>query len=461
MTALEALKKLAKDHGFEVYLTGGYVRDLVRKRAPKDVDVLVRGIDFKHLTDVLNQYGIPREVGNTFGVLLFKSFDGSSVQISLPRRARRVDKQTVVLDVDPKGSLLEDSRHRDFAMNAMFLPVGGKRKDIIDYHGGKADIRNRKIRAVGSARQRILEDPVRMLRAFSLSARLGYRIDHQIMHTSRKLARKIKESAPERIRDELNEILLSKKPSRQLRQMEKIGLLKHILPFVSRNYGVSQDRRFHKYDVFTHLIKACDSAPPYLLLRVASLFHDIGKYSVREEDKDRIKFHNHEMAGEIMARNMLTRLMYPKAFIEDVTFLIRKHMYNYDRKWTDRAVRRFIREVGITDKDLDNLEAIPLFQIRISDRKGNGLKRDPVTKKQRDFEKRIRKCYKKSTALNVKDLKVNGHDLMKEFNLPEGAAVGKILHQLFEHVLEHPEMNKRAKLIGLAKGYINKSQNDQ
>lgn len=457
MKALKILEGLSKDYGFEVYLTGGYVRDLVRKRAPKDVDVLVRGVDFDHLTDILSQYGIPREVGNTFGVLLFRAFDGSIVQISLPRRARRVDKRTIVLDVDPNGSLLEDSRHRDFAMNAMFLPVGGKSKDIIDYHGGKADIRNRKIRAVGSARQRILEDPVRMLRAFSLSARLGYRIDHQVLNTSRKLARKIKECTAERIRDELNDILLSKKPSRQLRQMEKIGLLRHILPFVSRNYGVSQDKRFHKYDVFTHILKACDSAPPYLLLRIAALLHDIGKYSVREVDKDRIKFHNHEMAGEIMARNMLTSLMYPKAFIEDVTFLIRKHMYNYDRKWTDRAVRRFIREVKITDNDLDNLEAIPLFQLRIADRKGNGLKRDPVTKKQRDFEKRIRKCYKRSTALHVKDLKINGHDLMKEFNLPEGEVVGKTLHKLFEHVLEHPEMNKRDKLIELAKGYINES----
>jgi putative nucleotidyltransferase with HDIG domain len=457
MQALEILAKIAKDHGFEVYLAGGYVRDFVRKKAPKDVDVLVRGIEFNRLTNLLGQYGIPKEVGNTFGVLLFKAFDGSLVQISLPRRARRVDKRTVVLDVDPKGSLLEDSRHRDFAMNAMFLPIGGKRSDIIDYHGGKADIKNRRIRAVGSARQRILEDPVRMLRAFSLSARLGYRIDHQVLHMSRKLARKIKESAAERVRDELNEILLSKRPSKQLRQMEKIGLLKHVLPFVSRNYGVKQDKRFHKYDVFTHLLKACDSAPPYLLLRIAALFHDIGKYSVREEDKDRTKFHNHEMAGEIMARNMLTRLMYPKSFIEDVTFLIRKHMYNYDRKWTDRAVRRFIREVGITEKDLSNLEAIPLFQLRIADRKGNGLKRDPVTKKQRDFEKRIRKCYKKSTALHLTDLKVNGYDLMREFGLPEGEAVGKVLHVLFEHVLEHPETNNRDKLIELAKEHINQS----
>jgi len=455
MQALEILEKLAKEHKFEAYLTGGYVRDLVRKRAPKDVDILVRGIEFKHLIELLSDYGFPKEVGNTFGVILFKAYDGSMAEISLPRRARRVDKQTTVLDVDPNGTLLEDSRHRDFAMNAMFLPIGGKRNNIIDYHGGKADIRNRKIRAVGSARQRILEDPVRMLRAFSLSARLGYRIDHRILHASRKLARKIKESATERIRDELNDILISRKPSRQLRQLESVGLLKYILPFVSKNVGITQDKRFHKYDVFTHLLKACDSAPPYLLLRMAALLHDVGKYSVKEVVGDRVKFHNHEMAGEIMVRNMLTQLLYPKEFIEDVTFLVRKHMYNYDRKWTDRAVRRFIREVGIDEKNVEHVENIHLFQLRIADRKGNGLKRDPVTQKQRDFEKRLRKVFAESTALNIKDMKVNGHDLMEELKIPEGNKVGTLLEQLFEHVLEHPEENDRSKLLELAKEFIN------
>ena len=457
MQALEILKKLARRHNFEAYLTGGYVRDLVRKRAPKDVDVLVRGVNLKHLIELLSQHGIPREVGNTFGVVLFKAYDGSVVEISLPRRARRVDKRTTLLDVDPKGTLLEDSRHRDFAMNAMFLPIGGKRKDIIDYHGGKADIRNRRIRAVGSARQRIIEDPVRILRAFSLSARLGYRIDHRILNAARKLSRKIKECAAERIRDELNEILVSKKPSRQLRQLENIGILKHVLPFVSKNVGVSQDKRFHKYDVFTHLLKACDSAPPYLLLRMAALLHDIGKYSVREESSDRIKFHNHEMAGEIMARNMLTNLLYPKEFIADVTFLVRKHMYNYDREWTDRAVRRFIREIGIDEKNVKHLENIHLFRLRIADRKGNGLKRSPVTQKQKDFEARLRKVYAESTALSMKDLKVNGHDLMEKLDLPAGEGVGKLLERLLEHVLEHPEENDRDKLIELAGKIINTS----
>lgn len=455
MQALKVLKELARKHKFEVYLTGGYVRDLVRKRAPKDIDILVRGIDLKHLIELLWQHGTPKEVGNTFGVVLFRAYDGSMAEVSLPRRARRVDKRTTLLDVDPSGTLLEDSRHRDFAMNAMFLPIGGKRKDIIDYHGGKADIRNRRIRAVGSASQRIIEDPVRMLRAFSLSARLGYRIDHRILNAARKLSRKIKECAAERVRDELNEILVSKKPSRQLRQLETVGILKHILPFVSKNLGITQDKRFHKYDVFTHILKACDSAPPYLLLRMAALLHDVGKYSVREEDKDRIKFHNHEMAGEIMARNMLTNLLYPKDFIEDVTFLVRKHMYNYDREWTDRAVRRFIREVGINEKNVKHLENLHLFRLRIADRKGNGLKRSPVTQKQRDFEARLRKIYAESTALSMKDLKINGHDLMEELDIPTGESVGKLLEQLLEHVLEHPEENDRDKLIGLAAKLIN------
>ena len=371
-----------------------------------------------------------------------------------------MDRKTVVLDVDANGTLLEDSRHRDFAMNAMFLPIGGKLKDIIDYHGGRSDIRNRRIRAVGSARQRILEDPVRIMRAFSLSARLGYRIDQRFLHATRRLSRKIRESAAERVRDELNKILLSKRPSQQLRQMQRCGVLEYVLTFVSRNVGVKQDKRFHKYDVFTHLLRACDSAPPNLLLRMAALLHDVGKYSVYEDDREanRIKFHNHEMAGEIMARNMLTQLMYPKAFVEDVSFLVRKHMYNYDRKWTNRAVRRFIRDVGITAEDLDNLEAIPIFQLRVADRKGSGKKGKPITKKQRDFEARIRKCYVESTALHVHDLEIDGHVLMEEFELTEGKIVGKTLQHLFEYVLEHPKANNRDQLVELAKEFIHQDE---
>lgn len=454
MEATKILEKLSREHGFEAYYTGGYVRDLVRKRPPKDVDIVVREIGIESLIGLLQKYGFTQEVGNTFGVILFKAKDGTELQISLPRRARRFDKKTVVIDVDPKGSLFEDSRHRDFAMNAMYLPLNGKRKDILDYHGGRADIKKRTIRAVGSARQRIIEDPLRMIRAFSLSARLGYRVHKDFFRAAKLNSRRLKEVAPERIRDELNEILLSRKPSKHLRQMEEARLLKHVLPFVSKNVGVKQDRRFHKYDVFTHLLRACDAAPPYLLLRMAALMHDVGKYSVREVDGKRTKFHNHEVAGEIMARNMLTNLMYPKRFIEDVTFLIRKHMYNYDRKWTDRAVRRFIRDVGITERNIHDVENISLFQLRIADRKGNGFKKNPVTPKQRDFEARIKKVFKETSALNTVDLALSGKDIMKEFSLPQGKLVGDVLDYLLDYVLEHPKDNNKKRLLELSKNYL-------
>jgi len=341
----------------------------------------------------------------------------------------------------------------------MFLPLHGTRKDIIDFHGGRADIKARLIRAVKSPNRRIAEDPVRMLRAFSLSSRLNYSIDDSFLRAIKRNAKLLNTVAPERIRNELVEILLSKKPSKQFRLMQEAGLMQYVLPFVSQNIGARQDKRFHKYDVFTHLLKACDAAPQDLVLRMAALLHDVGKYATRELRGGRTTFHNHEVVGEIMARDMLTKLAFPKGFIEQVTLLIRKHMYNYNRDWSNRAVRKFIRDVGIRRENLGLLKDIPLFQLREADRLGNGFKKNARTEKQKDFEKRIVKLYNESSALTVHDLAVKGGDLMKEFDLEPGPAIGKTLKHLLNLVLENPQLNSKKKLLTLAVDFLKVDKN--
>jgi poly(A) polymerase/tRNA nucleotidyltransferase (CCA-adding enzyme) len=241
--------------------------------------------------------------------------------------------------------------------------------------------------------------------------------------------------------------------------MQQVGLLQHVLPFLSQNVGVRQDKRFHKYDVFTHLLKACDSAPNDLALRMGALLHDVGKYATREIRGDRTTFHNHEVVGEIMTRDMLTKLAFPKEFIGHVTLLIRKHMYNYSRDWSNRAVRKFIREVGIKRDGLDDLKEIPLFKLREADRLGNGFKKNPRTEKQKDFEKRITKLYRESSALTVHDLAVKGGDLMKEFGLEAGPIIGKTLKHLLNLVLENSQQNSKKKLLKLAADYLKVDKN--
>lgn len=460
MNSIEVLKKLALDQKLEIYFTGGYVRDLLRKKKPKDVDLLIRNMPLDDLIVLLTPYGRVLEVGAHFGIVMFRSWqNGEAVEIAVPRKARRFDKQNIILDFDVYGKLREDASHRDFTINSMFLPLRGTRKDIIDFHGGRADIKERVIRAVKSPNRRIAEDPVRMLRAFSLSSRLGYTIDESFIKAVKRNAKLLQTSAPERVRNELVEILLSRKPSKQLRLMQQVGLLQYVLPFISQNVGVRQDKRFHKYDVFTHLLRACDAAPNDLILRMGALLHDVGKYATREIRGNRTSFHNHEVVGEIMTRDMLTKLAFPKEFIEHVTLLIRKHMYNYSRDWSNRAVRKFIREVGIKRDGLDNLKDIPLFQLREADRLGNGFKKNARTEKQKDFEKRITKLYRESSALTVHDLAVKGGDLMKEFGLEAGPIIGKTLKHLLNLVLENPQQNSKKKLLKLAADFLKIDKN--
>lgn len=457
MNSLEVLKQLVLEQNLELYYAGGYVRDLLRKRKPRDYDLIVRNTSLEELSALLAPHGKVMEVGAHFGILLFKAWkEARPVEIAIPRKYRKFGKGDSLLDYDMSGDLKEDSNHRDFTINAMYVPFLGKRGDVIDFHNGRGDVKKRLIRAVKSPSQRIKEDPVRMLRAFSLASRLHYTIDTAFLKAIKKNARLIQTEAPERTRNEIIEILMSKKPSKHLRKMHEVGLLKYIFPFLSRNAGVKQDGRYHKFDVFTHSIRACDNAPLDLVLRMSALLHDIGKYSVREAREDnRVSFHNHEVVGEIMARDMLAKLVFPKKFVDNVTLLIRKHMYNYNREWSDRAIRRFIREAEIRREDLDSLKDIQLFRLREADRLGNGFKKNARTEKQKDFEKRIVRIYKESTALTVHDLVIKGGDLIDAFALAPGPGIGRTLKYLLEMVLENPKLNNKESLLELAGKYLN------
>ena len=234
MNSLEVLKKLVLDQDLELYFTGGYVRDLLRRRKPRDHDLIVRNITLEELAALLAPHGKVMEVGAHFGILLFKAWtDPRPIEIAIPRKYRKFGKGDSLLDYNMSGDLKEDSNHRDFTINAMYIPFSGKRGDVIDYHNGRGDVKKRVIKAVKSPSQRIKEDPVRMLRAFSLASRLHYTIDASFLKAIKKSARLIQTEAQERVRNEVVEILMSKKPSKQLRQMQDVGLLKYIFPFLS------------------------------------------------------------------------------------------------------------------------------------------------------------------------------------------------------------------------------------
>lgn len=499
MRTLEALRLLDKETNAKVYLVGGFVRDYLRNKTNNDFDIVIRNYSIPNIKKFLSKHGTVKKVQLAqtnehfrITILLFKGRgDGKEAQIGLPKKGKNQKTH-------PNNTLKDDMKHRDFTMNAMYLPVNFRSKsDIIDMAGGRFSINNRTIYTVGNALERIDESPIRIMRAISLAARTGYNIDPFVMQTMKHRAKLLINTPFENVRDEFNKVLMSAKPSKYIRLMSKLGILKKILPELDACVGVKQDFRYHKWDVFKHCIYTADSTPSNLVLRLAGLLHDIGKPETRairaadDGGRPRVTFHKHEVVSAKLADRALTRLKYDNDTKEKVLKLIHNHMYHYlgnvyycegqgcswkkasvraesvidkcpvcgdkvelRNGWTDAAIRRFITNMGITKEDIKDLDNFPLFKLRSSERKGNGLKNIPITDRQKDFQKRIVEVFEISAALTISDLEINGHDIMDTFKLKQSPRIGEVLNYLLNKILEQPEANNKLELLKLATEYF-------
>jgi putative nucleotidyltransferase with HDIG domain len=434
----------------EVYYEGEYARDLVRRKKSGKVEILVRNLPFNQIVKYLKRHFAKIYVDQK-GNLINISSDNTEVMIRLPRKGSKFG---------PHFSLRDDAKGKYFSINAIYLPIysKGKRK-VIDIYHGRDCIRRRKIRTIGKADKIIKKDPMVMMKAISLAAELNYSLDNNLFYAIKASHPAIKKAPVSKIREELSKIVLSSKPSRYLKVMHSTGLMNMLIPEISMAEGVSQNKKYHKYDVLDHCLVACDNADPDLILRLAALLHDIGKPQTREEitknGRTKITFYNHEVMSSKLAKKILKRLKFDKEIVSTVGDLVYNHMYNYEpNKWTDAAVRRFIKKAHITSANLENLEELPLFRLRKADRAANGLDLSEVSPRQKSFEKRIRKVYNRSVALNVGDLAVDGHMLMETFNLKEGPTIGHILKHLLALVIEDQKLNERDHLIEEASKYL-------
>lgn len=477
MKEMKTLRRLQEELGAEVFLVGGTVRDRVRRKEPYDLDFVVRNVAPADFETFMRRRGRLDLVGQSFGVYLFtaKGSDARPVEIAFPRKEVSTGSGHREFEVvcDPKISIEEDSRRRDFTCNAMYVALSdvddnGKfdRSAVIDFHNGLQHIKARLIVAVGNPEDRILEDPLRMLRAMVLIARTRYRLEGNTFGAIKKHAQLLTTIAPERIREEFDKVMSADKPSVSFKAMQRTGLLKVFFPELADCVGKGQNPKHHSYNIFDHLIYAVDAAcglTDDLNVRYAALCHDLGKAptrAVKPADKggtgpDDVTFHNHEVVSTRLAFAFFHRYKYPKKFAEEVIGLVRQHQYKYDREWTDKAVRRFIRKVGITKADLEDLDKHPLFLLRQADRMGNELKAHlPITQKQRDFQKRLIEVYEQSSAHSLRDLKVNGRDLMDYFDLEASPLIGKTIAYLFDMVEEDPSLNTKEGLLRLAEEFL-------
>jgi len=429
-------------HGFECWLIGGCVRDLILGYEVYDYDFATNARPeqviklFKKVIPTGIKHGTVTVLFNKlqFEVTTFRS-DGKYIDGRRPENVNYAD------------TLSEDVMRRDFTINGLAYDL--IRDEVIDYVGGIDDLNRGIVRTIGDPVDRFSEDGLRTFRACRIAAKLGFIIEQKTFAAIKDTINIASIVSAERVRDELMKLLSTEFPSIGFEYMRKTDLLKLWFPEIDNCYGIDQNK-FHSYNIYYHSLFSCDAAPADKpLIRLAALLHDIGKVNTkRVGDNGDYTFYNHEVIGGRMVTKMMKRLKFSNTEIETVNNLVINHMFHYTDDWSDGAVRRFMRKVGV--------ENIPdVFLLREADRQGNGSRNGipgPIIK----FQERIGKIIEAENAITVRDLKIDGHTLMNRFGLKPGPIIGKILHELLEIVLDLPEMNEEEMLIEKATEIYNR-----
>ena len=441
---------------FQAFLVGGCVRDLVMGKLPKDWDITTNAKP-EEIVQLFEQAEFKVVYENTFGTVMVidegEPLDSPVRQIEITpfRRETAYSDHRHPDAVMFADTLEEDLVRRDFTMNALALDCSRIQNDIKttfinDMFGGLNDIQNDIITCVGNADDRFKEDALRMLRAVRFAAQLNFGVSHETLvaiHANREL---LKHISQERIRDEFVKLIASDNPIVGLGLMEKLGLLEFVVPELLEGVGCVQGGA-HKYDVFEHLLHACQHAADKKFpfhVKLAALFHDIGKPRTRRPGQRKAyTFYGHEVVGARMTEKIMQRLKFPKAETELVVKLVRNHMFFSDTEQiTLSAVRRMIANVSRENIWL-------LMQVRECDRVGMAKVEAPY--RLRKYHAMIEECLR--DPISVSQLTIDGIYLMRELHVKPGPRMGWMLHALLEEVLEDPSKNTIEYLSGRVKQF--------
>jgi poly(A) polymerase len=349
--AVEVVRTLRR-HGFQSYLAGGCVRDIVLGLEPTDYDVTTDATP----NEVMRIFPETYAVGAQFGVVLVPLPKGRrdadsteplpAIEVATFRSdgiysdGRHPDKVTY------SKSPQEDVQRRDFTINGLLMdPLDGDR--VLDFVGGRADLNAGIVRAIGDPERRFQEDKLRMLRAVRFAARFGYTIDPATLEAIQKLAPGIHQVSRERVRDELTKMLTEGHARSSFELLDQLGLLKEVLPEITRMHGVEQPPQFHpEGDVFVHTMLLLEQLPPNVsqTLSWGALLHDVGKPSTFRVAPDRIRFDGHVEIGVAMAREIAHRLHFSNDDTEQIASLVANHMRFKDvGRMKESTLKRFIR----------------------------------------------------------------------------------------------------------------------
>lgn len=443
--------------GGRVFVVGGAVRDAVLGSNPKDIDLMVQGLDDDAIVGALNPIGRLDFTGKQFGVYRFK-LGQSEVEIALPRTERSTGPGHTDFEVttDPMLDPSQDLARRDFTGNAMaYEPATGQ---LIDPFGGEDDLLNKRLNLVND--QAFADDPLRVVRALVANARFGLEPSDSLKQALADNAYRIKNLPGERIQMELDKLMVSADPVRAVELAEQSGLIPYLFPELEAAIGFDQMNPHHDLDVFSHTMKVFSAMTQFSNdpdLRLAALFHDSGKpdsfwrdetapagggghFYKKVKNDGSVLGADHETVGAEKVAAFMKRLRYPNARIERVKKLVEFHMFPYFK--SVKGARKFLRALGG-----DTKMAFDLLTLREAD--ASGKTSGEVSAYDREMIDRDRQLLQtvleQEDSFTLKDLAVNGHDLIKAGL--KGAQVGQALNRLLDLVVDNPDLNDHDTLM--------------
>ncbi len=460
---LKEVMSLFMEFGFDIYLVGGGVRNILLEKAPVNCDLATNATPEQSL-EVLKEY--EPFYNNDFGTVSYDiEVNGNKelYEVTTYRSEKEYSDFRRPDNVSWGKTLEEDVTRRDFTINAMVVGEKEGKFELIDLVGGIEDFEKGLIRAVGDPERRFGEDPLRMMRAIRIAAILGFSVEEETMKAISVKSPLLEKISKERVRDELMKIIGSSYPADGVQLLISTGLMKHIMPEVLEGKGVIQSGH-HKLTVLDHMLEGLRySSSPDPVVRFATFIHDVGKprsqrFKCRkcgkmfrdisdeitmcancgfsQPTKGMVTFYGHEVIGARMAKEICERLRFTNKDTEKIVTLVRMHMFAYQPEMTDSAIRRLIRKVG-----KENIADMIL--LRIADRKGSGS--NTTSWRFMELQKRIGEQLFEPMEIN--DMVVNGRDVIEVLKVEPGPVVGRVLRELFDEVLEDTSKNIKEYLL--------------
>ena len=421
-----------KESGFEAYAVGGCVRDSLINRSVNDWDITTNAKpeDTIRIFEKTVLTGIKH--GTVTVIIDKENFEVTTFRLDGEYRDGRHPEKVAFVE-----NLIEDLSRRDFTINAMAY---NDEKGLVDHFNGINDLKNKIIKAVGEPNKRFEEDALRMLRAVRFAAQLGFTIDNNTREGIKNLSSTISKVSIERIRVEFDKIIMSN--PFYIKELMNLGLLENFLNELCLCNNVQQQNPHHIYDVLTHILKSVDNIEPILHLRLTMILHDICKPECKTVDEKGIgHFYGHDIASSEKALEILKRMKYDNETINKVVTLIKYH----DRTITGKkSIRKLLNLIGEE-----------LFRDLLKVKKADALAQNPIYFKEKEeklleIEKKLNEVIQQNECFSIKDLKINGKDLIA-LGIAPGKNIGIILNDILEKVMENPKLNNKEELIKLVK----------